>query len=722
MKKMIKEVKLSESQKINTSYLMYVFYHYFLYVWLVDSINLTCLFFELPQTIYFSHILSGAILLLACSWDFKRFHFVKLQMTFCDIAFIVIILLLGFYKCIYPDTSHDVMTYHILNQEPIWSTFDHSFFYYQISFPFADRLFYLFRMLGGYRLGTLANALLLIVIFHQLKRVLIRLLTETGIKASRKRLHTLISVSCFAVLLLEAVLMELGTYMTDLVSIPLALELIYQIIEIKEEKISFSKMAYFSSCLAFIFLCKLTGAIIVTVLLAIYLVLVRRSMNRFKFIGSLFIALLVILPFILFNMYLYGVPLYSASSLFGSYAAGNGSGDLRFGGENLFQKIFWPVYMTQYPSSGRHMELIDMPNYYPLTGIIVIAFELCRRGKSVFNKEIKIISIAVILNFYIWSFAGGPDRYKLINLFLFGLIISYTMITYLFSKQRVKALLLGAVLLIQSLGSLYFVLINNNSWQWAPSIIEQIAKEKDDYVAQLHWLGKDRGPLIDNGNSYNVFVATEKPYSLWGKLVNKNAELYQLFALEAKKEWSAILAGLSTKEIYTACPANNLTSCIKSLDEYGLLVCEVQTFYDTYIGNFSILNLDYSPKGKNRIYLLGNSPGKKIAQIKGGKIYQVNALAQILPTVSWTEDTSELTMYFLYKGQKFFVASQTLTPKKNAVFTAEIDLSEMNELEKGFLYLETSNNYGLNWNATQIINPKISIIEDSDTRGTSDEK
>lgn len=699
------------SERVITHRGVWVLLHYYIYIWLIDAINLGCLFLNVTQGSWIAHTIALFILIGLLFIERNVYDFEKMKFNVIDIIGCCFIVLLGIYKSVYPDTCYDVVTYHIINQEPYW-TGNNDFYFFKTSFPLADRVFYLFRFLLGYRLGTLGNTVLLICIFVQVKRVIQQILVSNGANIYEKKEDFLISIGSLSVIMLEGVLMELGTYMTDIVAIPLMLEVLIQIIKqvSRDEKTSIYNMIFVVINLSFIFLCKFVSAIIVCVLLVAYLFAVKKEITVKRFTICLLSALLIVAPLVIYNMYLLGVPLFELSYIFGGYT-GNEVLDTRWGGENLFQKIVWPLYMAKYPSE-RHMELIDMPNLYPLVAIIFIFVEKFQKGSLMGNKAYRYTVRIVLCSFYLWALSGGIDRYAFINLILFGAVLIVEIILFLHQKKIWKTTIITLAVIVQCLGSLYCVLIINNNWQCAPSIIEQVVNGTEEYKNEIEYWFKDKGEITQNGEKYKNFVFADRPYTSWAKLINQDASIYQLNLLpivsekKQKEVWHNVENLSKEQLIYTACAAKQVAECINSLNQYQLEVQAIEYINNTYLGNAAVMQVEFG--AENSILEFGVNSNNEIMRLKGGKRYQFNALSMVSPYVTWTDEETTIDIYYYDEdGNQFDVIKQSLTPGQVYELEISIDLSDLDNTEEVIVYVDALNNYGLDWNAIQMINPKV---------------
>lgn len=266
---------MEENKKISTDFLIYIFLHYIIFVWLNDYINLAILFLGLEQDNLVGNLLVILLIGIIISWDHKKFLFEKFDKK-CLIG-IFFIITYSLYCFVYADISYDAMEYHVMNQNPVWYGKE-NLVLWETYFPLPDRLMYLFRYLFGYRIGTLFNSFILIITYTQV----VRLLKLVFVNEKKKFFNPYILA--FASIMIEAVLMDLGTYLTDLVGIPLVIELVICIVSVEDEGVDITQMLYFVTCMAYMFLMKLTGIIYVVPILLIYLYRIYKNTPVYNFL------------------------------------------------------------------------------------------------------------------------------------------------------------------------------------------------------------------------------------------------------------------------------------------------------------------------------------------------------------------------------------------------------------------------------------------------------
>lgn len=130
------------------------------------------------------------------------------------------------------DSSADTWNYHIINQEnPFRDYIGYDFFpgNRETSFPaLADRMYYPFRLILGYRMGTILYTLLMMLTYLGVKQLVCKALPISG-KISG-RYEAILSLACGATLVTNFVGQGICSYYVDLFPLPLMLYLICEIV------------------------------------------------------------------------------------------------------------------------------------------------------------------------------------------------------------------------------------------------------------------------------------------------------------------------------------------------------------------------------------------------------------------------------------------------------------------------------------------------------------
>ncbi|MBP3576541.1 MAG: hypothetical protein J6K15_00380 [Lachnospiraceae bacterium] len=684
-------------KKIYIDILMYCFLHYIAYVWITDSVNLVAYFCGLKQNNFVCNMIAIVVTVLIICFDCKKVVFTKFD--YKCLWGVGVIMLLSAYYCVFADTSHDTVTYHVLNQNPVWYG-EESFVLIETMFPLPDRMMYLFRVFLGYRAGTIFNSLMLSLTYIQI----VKLLKQVFLQGSKKFLNPYIIGFCS--IMLEVVLMDIGTYMTDLVGIPLVIELVICILQCEENETDTSQMVYFVVCLACLFLMKLTTIIYIVPVLLIYLYRARKCISVKRFVICLLCGIVIILPYMMYNFYLTG-------EIFYPYSLGGNTKyyalfhDERWGAENFTEMLIWPFRMITEPQYRKN-ELILMPVFYPMMGILTAFFlvinKIRKKKIDIYSSTICIIAISSL---YEWIVMRAVYRYAIASFILCGLAL----VCYVYYKSCAKWVnfFVVSLFVIQMSCSLYSVVVCNTNWKYSTHLTTAL-KNPHIYLEQLNMVGEDRGEILGAKDEYQHFVSFGKPYLSLGYLLNSDAQIYELWRFEripeeAITEWYDELNALQSQGVkfYSASLANDFQEVVRLATTYGFIIDEVEYINNTYLGkNLVIYHLTLQENALNALVSLNSKSPKEIAVLEPGNKVTLSGSIMVSPVITWTSEPSVIQYYTILNGNKQVISSQKIYPGEPTSLDINFDLS--NYSETLVIYAESSSNWSLDWDAVYFLN------------------
>lgn len=349
---------------------------------------------------------------------------IKSNFEVLDIVFLSFIFIIASLKIAIPDFSYDVSNYHIYLQKNIYiDKINFDFFAGKtvngFLFALGDRMYYIFRYILGYRLGTILSYYTLIVLFYQIKDVL------NIISKKNKLIPIFAMLSCLSYIILQ----WLGTYYVDNLSIVFILQIIYYVIS-EENILKNKKMIYFIT-----FICgiataiKITNFILILPILLFILIKERKNINKEIILTLLKSLILFVIPFLIYiidNIIQTENPIFPYyNSIFKSKYFGQFDWkDNRFGINNVFYGAIWPIYVSVIIKGyGDDWDISDP--IWAIGYIIVLAFILYSIIAKKKNKKIFQISILGIILTIIWIiFLEGYMRYALVIPVLYGIVMS----------------------------------------------------------------------------------------------------------------------------------------------------------------------------------------------------------------------------------------------------------------------------------------------------------
>jgi len=496
---------------------------YFVYaacIWLCDAFDLFCFLTGLPQVTLVSRALVILLLVIALILLKNRIHIRKAARP--DLFWLIgcaIILGFCFYKGIIPDVSTDVKKYHIFVQNPGFQSMTKEPFFFSGGFQFygfrwADRLFYPFRWLLGYRMGTLFGGLVNALLFTQIRSLLILLYGDT-FSIIRERCRKtfkqpilpgiLLNESIFALLITMTydVFMQSGSYMVDFIAIPFMLEALH-ILLIKKEQKHAAEMVWYAALCGCFFAAKMTNVVYVAPMVAAYLLKFRKHLSFKRFIAAFAAALVPVSIYLIYAYAETGNPVFPyfntifKSPFFSLYDFK----DTRWGPANLKDTLLWPFLSVFDP----YYRTSEIPNEYSLglIGLVVVWF--LQTISFVFRKKDRKYGLLLFVSFasaYLWAATTGYLRYFILGHMLIGIVYVGFTANSLYRKNWLRsciAIFVFVSLMIQPFKYMPSI-AGGREWSWRNNLNE------DQFQQNIQWIFKDRGE-IDDESSYSTPVNT----------------------------------------------------------------------------------------------------------------------------------------------------------------------------------------------------------------------
>lgn len=230
-----------------TSKLFYVFLLYTVFIWFCEAADLFCYLTGLPQTSILSRVFALAAAAAFHLYWGKRVSFSSASKNQKILFAAGCLFIMGFclVKCIFPDFSYDTGNYHLYVQVPGFTDNIHESVlpgrFQLFGFRLPDRMFYLFRAVLGLRLGMLFTGLALTVSYAQICSLLNSFLEQMDrprTKTGRAAVGLLACVPFLSLLfvLKNEVLMQLGTYMVEILCLPFFIELLSFLLQEEESE------------------------------------------------------------------------------------------------------------------------------------------------------------------------------------------------------------------------------------------------------------------------------------------------------------------------------------------------------------------------------------------------------------------------------------------------------------------------------------------------------
>jgi hypothetical protein len=310
----------------------------------------------------------------------------------------------------FPDASFDVLNYHLYLQE---FKFENAVTYHFMpagvagfSLPLADRMFYVFRLLLGYRGGVILNTLVLILLYFQVKD-LIKLAPNMGLLGKHQGLA--LSLSALFALSTEHIFANIGVYMVDLLLVPFLLELLRMAFAgrtLPQFALIYSGLMFGLGASV-----KLTSLVFSVLLLAIIVLRYRRELTVSTAIISSLAIVFPIVTYLTYNFIethnpvfpylneIFRSPLFPPTPFI--------SATFPLGPKTPLEFLGWPLYIIFEPQ--RTSELWYNSGRLGLGLLCAIAYTVL--GFLWRKRDHISLGLLVLASMYLWILAKGLVRY-----------------------------------------------------------------------------------------------------------------------------------------------------------------------------------------------------------------------------------------------------------------------------------------------------------------------
>lgn len=553
--------------------------------------------------------------------------------------FIAVIIVLGIVRGIIPDTSCDVARAHVFFQQIgfedniTYNAFPAGYTYY---FYLSDNFAYYFRLLLGYRLGTLANSFSLIVAYLEI-RLLISDLVGNSLRKIREDLSikSANSPAC-SLLILTAnesffsgiasltyfAISELGTYMVDIVGLPVMIFLVRSALK-KEKDEDVYQFVFYALMCGVCFAFKQTSIILIVPVLIIYLVRHRKNLNVGIFFSCLIVGIMPAAPYLIYTYVSTGNPVYiTYNSIFKSpYYYDVDFKDTRWGPETLLDAVLWPIRLiTNY--SERVSEIITLPLPYILLGIIsvflILMFGLLNKLKKDTQREV-LLSVVFISCIVLWLYTTGYMRYAIICEILAVILMAVAAADIYEANMKYKmgvSYILICILLIQCTANVVQGLDNKFDWSWRGSTLGNI--KSGVLVNNAKWILLDRKIgtdeqrekvdlflLTDEGNAYMTLFNPDVPIIGASNISQYLGGLESVKGINyVDKYKNVVLEEMANeKRVFDIEKLNSLSNSCVVANEWGVEVSNIEWMDTFFVGSDELALIEYKPAIYGNTYM-----------------------------------------------------------------------------------------------------------------------
>ncbi len=435
----------------------------------------------------------------------------------------------------YPDYASDTGNYHLIAQRSDFvNWFENGFGAgtFQIwGFRLGDRLFNLFNSVLGYRYGTLLNIFIVIIIYLQITDFLDIIFDRLMPNYRTKKIFKIINPAILAVIALTVhdLIMIVATYYTDLLAIPILLEMLYKIC-LKEKN---EEHQYFAFLGGLAFALKMTNVVYIIPLLIIYII---KNLKIIKIIDYLKCFIIGIVPFsiyAIYNVVCTGNPIFPYFNLLfkSKYFSFYNFKDPRWGPTDIKETFIWIFKHVFYPEY-RQSEIYDLHVTNLQIAFIVFVLGILIYIECVLRKRVKTVLpielyIVFLLSALFWSASTGYSRYFILGDIML-LIILIVSVIYLIQITNIYVIKYGLAVLIYLMFWVSYEQIGDSirgrEWSW-----RSVTKEQT--INELSYVFKDKLSNF-NYSDADVFFLTSPTMGGCAFLSNKDAPIFNISYLD----------------------------------------------------------------------------------------------------------------------------------------------------------------------------------------------
>lgn len=504
------------------------------------------------------------------------------------------VLILGILRAVYPDQNYDTFHYELYLQEFNFNENSVNFAPGSLRayfFPLGERIYAILRHLLGYRMGTILNTFLLIVIIFSVYDLFKKVFSVYFANIPFPKIAVVL-LSLFAIFA-ENTLFIIGSYKTDLLGVPLILELLHIIFFRKHTNNKRFQHLYFFLIASLTISYKLTYLPYTGIITLIYLAQHRKTLKPTQFI--LLPLLILIFPglYLLYNLLETGNPVFPLyNDIFQSKLFSlERFKDHRWGHRNIYE-IFtyhFVTYMDKARANEWSLYSFRLPIGYvvSLFTIIIYFIRFGKNKQNPFFQFIVVLSIIAILFDYSCVITTGYFRYGSIVEILYGTILG---LLFLYFSQRIAALFVFSIIFLQSYDTFDNIYVKNINLSWHD--YPHLVKSKKILKNNLRLMFNDYDRVKDENNILPRVVAfvNPEPYPQDGlaKLLKKDAVIYDLQPGSRTDEttnqaMSAIRVRAENEMFVTVASIEALQQgIVKSLNTKGFLVSEMHEVYPSF--------------------------------------------------------------------------------------------------------------------------------------------
>lgn len=396
---------------------------------------------------YIISIISSAVILGGVYFLINKYYVIEKQaIDAVDIVALSGIAFFFLFRVSIPDIQWDTQNYHVYSQINFGkSNIDFDFFpartFNTLTLPLGDRMFNVFRYLLGYRLGTILNLLVRLLVYLQLKNILSTYFERKNINFN-KWLYLLMIIP---IMLFDDSLLYANTYYIEMLSVPIFIEII-RIILFSEKQTGLD-IALVIAMAALTFSIKISNGYIILALAIPYFIKFRKSLSFKPVAIGLILSVFTVFVYFYINYKDTLNPVYPyMNDLFQSpyFITGVDINDYvsfnsRFGPETLKQYILWPLYVFLAPDRGSDLSFNSGRLIVSLITLLVYVILKIRKNK---NRLLDATAVLFVVFYIIYLFPmQGYSRYMPVLDIIGGIFTVLTITECFISKKNWQSIL-----------------------------------------------------------------------------------------------------------------------------------------------------------------------------------------------------------------------------------------------------------------------------------------
>lgn len=638
----------------------FIYLCYIILILLAELADLVCYIAGCPQTSVISRVIVVFAFVIIFLLVKNRIHLTRLPKRKSSWFVFILFLIIGIIKGISPDISLDVSNYHLLAQTPgFMDAFgyhvapgDFQFF----GFRLPDRMFYLFRMILGFRMGTLLNSLVVFLIYLQVRDILtITLDDKLSVLRNRSagRMGNVLNrivfnedVIALAIVLTHDSCMQFASYMVDMFAIPIALEMIR--ILLKKETADKAECTYYAFLAGLMFCMKMTNIVYMLPLLLYFLIKNRKSLTIPLFTGCFVLALIPVSIYLCYNFLETGNPVFPYyNKIFQSkYFPVINFKDTRWGFSNLQEYLLWPFYMVFKPEYRQS----EIANSWAIgsMGMFVAAIwfvaEIIRNKRT--TSSCAPVHVVFIVSYFLWAYTTGHIRYFLLGYLLGGIILIELLVTALHSWKKWYWKVIPVILtLLFAVGPYKYLseVFSGHEWSWRAVSTYEIEKNRE-YVFNDYALAttvqRDKVDVFLMNDSKSTGSIASQINNTVPIIFNSYAynRLDQQMLEQTQDRINQYFSqGLGVYDVYYA-GGMTLDNQIANMNAFGVKLISCEWLNNIYPGkeSYILMELDSLSEGEQNVCCYANKDTKnQIRLIKTADSFSMTLHAGYTVNYGW---------------------------------------------------------------------------------------